>query len=284
MSDQPLRSLAAGVLRVALGVALLCTLLWYSDPAAIWALFRGAPSGLLLLIPLLSLARIWLLVRRFEVLVRPIRSITRAALARQFLAGAYANNFLPTAIGGDAVRVVMLRQEQVSPQLAVSLVLVERAIGFSALVALSALGALLVDAPACIRALIAALAAGTAIAVAASRRLLPHELGLDRGTLVSAFAWSLVLQVCSIGSSVVVGTALGARLPAATYLALVPLVWVVTMLPVTIGGLGLREAAFVYLFGSVGVSAEVSLAISLGTYAGLLFTGLLGAAVLARRR
>jgi uncharacterized membrane protein YbhN (UPF0104 family) len=192
------------------------------------------------------------------------------------------------------VRIAMLRQEHVSAHLALSLVLLERFIGVAALVALSAAGAFLVEVPAAIRAVIVALALGTGVAMLALGGLLrvaeterrPHvlspELRLDGGTLALAFAWSLVLQLCSIGLSWVVGIALGTAVPAGLYLALVPLVWVVTLLPVTIGGVGLREAAFVYLFGSAGVSSELSLGISLGTYAGLLFSGLLGGLVLAR--
>lgn len=273
---------------------MLVALFWYSEPEKIWALVRGARPGLLLLIPLLSLVRIWIMAVRFGVLVGPTHAIDRVTLVRQFLVGAYANNFLPTAIGGDALRIAMLRQESVSGHLAVSLVLLERAIGFAALVAISAAGAFIVDVPEAIRAIIAVLAVGTFVAILASRfllrvpervrwsRLVPPDLQLARGTLALAFAWSLVLQLCSIGLSWAVGLALGADVPAGFYLALVPLVWVVTMLPVTIGGVGLREAAFVYLFGSAGVSSELSLGISLGTYAGLLFTGLVGALVLAR--
>jgi len=294
MTPGRVRSVVTAALRSVLGLGLLAALLWYSEPGRIWELFRNASPWLLLWIPLLSLARIWIMAQRFHVLVAPLQPIDRATLARQFLVGAYANNFLPTAIGGDALRIAMLRQEHVSGRLALSLVLLERLIGFAALVALSAAGAFLVDLPAAIRAIVVALALATLLGILIFRallrapgqtrwsRLVSPDLRLEGRTLALAFAWSLVLQLFSIGLSWVVGLALGAAVPAGIYLALVPLVWVVTMLPVTIGGVGLREAAFVYLFGSAGVSSEVSLGISLGTWAGLLFSGLLGGIVLAR--
>ena len=62
--------------------------------------------------------------------------------------------------------------------------------------------------------------------------------------------------------------------------AFVPLIWFLTMVPLSLGGLGVREAGFVYLFGTVGVAEGASLLLSLGTYAGLVAAGAVGGVVL----
>ena len=48
-----------------------------------------------------------------------------------------------------------------------------------------------------------------------------------------------------------------------TILALVPIIQLISLLPVTISGLGIREGAFVYFFGWQGISAEIAFAVSL---------------------
>ncbi|MFK8021745.1 MAG: YbhN family protein [Pseudomonadales bacterium] len=52
--------------------------------------------------------------------------------------------------------------------------------------------------------------------------------------------------------------AFGIDLPFIYFVAYVPLVFVVMQLPLSIGGLGLREGALVYFFGALGIASEVS--------------------------
>ncbi|RZV59985.1 MAG: hypothetical protein EX270_01170, partial [Pseudomonadales bacterium] len=83
-------------------------------------------------------------------------------------------------------------------------------------------------------------------------------LSASRRTLLAVFALSIVLQVATISLSWLMAEALAVEVPFSACLALVPLVWVLTMAPVSLGGIGVREAAFVYLFGLVGVPGPVS--------------------------
>jgi glycosyltransferase 2 family protein len=59
------------------------------------------------------------------------------------------------------------------------------------------------------------------------------------------------------------GTSLGLRLDGATYLAVIPLVVVVTIIPISIAGWGLREGLLVSLLSQAGVQPNVALAFSL---------------------
>lgn len=102
------------------------------------------------------------------------------------------------------------------------------------------------------------------------------------GTLLVAFILSILFQIASIALSWVVALAFGIDVSFIACLALVPLVWLVTLLPISLGGIGLREASFAYLFGTIGIGAEASLVISLGTFAALVMTGSVGAGLVFR--
>lgn len=43
----------------------------------------------------------------------------------------------------------------------------------------------------------------------------------------------------------------------------IPILWVIVMLPITIGGIGLQDAGYVVLMGLIGVSAPVAVGMSL---------------------
>ncbi len=63
-----------------------------------------------------------------------------------------------------------------------------------------------------------------------------------------------------------------------------PIAIFVMMLPVTINGIGLREAVFVTLLGYWSVSKPVAIAFAWLEFAGFLAFGLIGGVVYALRR
>jgi uncharacterized membrane protein YbhN (UPF0104 family) len=87
---------------------------------------------------------------------------------------------------------------------------------------------------------------------------------------LAASRWTLpMLVLCALGNlnfvaaAWLLGQALGLALPFADYLAFMPLVVVVTVLPVSVGGWGLREGLLVALLAHVGIPAHNALAFSL---------------------
>ena len=63
-----------------------------------------------------------------------------------------------------------------------------------------------------------------------------------------------------------------------------PLAAVITSLPISIGGLGVRENTLVGLFGGLGFTPEVSTAMSLLGYVAGILASLLGGAAFVLRR
>ena len=83
----------------------------------------------------------------------------------------------------------------------------------------------------------------------------------------------LVLVLCAIGRAMFLDVAL------LDYLSLGLTVNVIAAIPVTPGGLGVRESAAVVYFGLVGVSATRALPVSLLVYAISIFWSLVGGIV-----
>ncbi len=69
-------------------------------------------------------------------------------------------------------------------------------------------------------------------------------------------------KALGIGATYLIALSLGSTTPLVNFFMFLPIIWLISMLPVSINGIGLREGAFVYLFTSIGMSTEMALAIS----------------------
>ena len=75
---------------------------------------------------------------------------------------------------------------------------------------------------------------------------------------------------------------MGIDISFATLLVLCPVLFLVTIVPVSLNGIGLREATFVVVLGSAGMSREDAFALGLAYFAVGLVTGALGGLALLR--
>ena len=57
---------------------------------------------------------------------------------------------------------------------------------------------------------------------------------------------------------------------------LLPIIWLITMVPITINGLGLREGAFIFLFTEIGMAKEMAMAISILFLLQTIIQGIIG--------
>ena len=224
-------------------------------------------------------------------------AVPTTTLFSYYMIGMFFNNFLPGAVGGDAAKAYLLYRRCGEGHLAVSSVFLER---FAGLLGLSIVSvAALAISVAWIRSpLVFAAVGGTAlflIAVAlglwwaplsarignALGRLAPGWLGprLERfygalagyrehpGTLLGAVLLSVVIQGLYALYYALVARGLGLSIDVVYFLLFLPPVSVLMLVPIGLGGLGLREAALVVLFAAVGVPAADILAVSLTAHA-----------------
>lgn len=250
----------------------------------------------------------------------PVPADSRPTLSecyRLYLIGMFCNLWLPTSVGGDAVRAALAGKRWGNLSLAATSILVERITGLLALLAIGAVGWLLwwpQTTPAAnhansnilwpaISALLATGVLGllllalrrcafyletrSASRLVASWAKVHRALDLFaspqlRPTLFKALALSLVFQSTQIGLNLFLARAVGLDLPAVVFLWLVPSLAIASMIPLGVGGLGVREAAAITLLQgalppAMAPSVAAILAWSLLGQATLWLSGLPGA-------
>jgi hypothetical protein len=84
-----------------------------------------------------------------------------------------------------------------------------------------------------------------------------------KDALVVAFLGDLYVQLAKILSIYIVAMALGFHVSISAFFILVPVANIVVLLPISVAGLGLREGAYVALFGHMGLTAAQCVGMSL---------------------
>jgi hypothetical protein len=92
-------------------------------------------------------------------------------------------------------------------------------------------------------------------------------------------ALSLFFHLMLIGLNYANARALGLTLDVLPFCIFIPLVSLLSMLPITMYGLGVREYAFVLFFSSVGVTREASVLLALLWFLVTLLASLPGAVI-----
>jgi uncharacterized membrane protein YbhN (UPF0104 family) len=227
---------------------------------------------------------------------------TLVTAVRLYFVAMFYNCYLPGAVAGDVVRAVVTRASFAHHGAtgALAVVFVERMLGLFALFALVVAGVALSGHALGIEGSLRAWSiAGGAVSLAAVlalplgrrlARILPGPLARIARRLPSvvgprAFAAALTLSLCTQATSVIAGWLILRALHPGTTLAdallIVPTAVATTLLPITVGGIGAREAAFVFLAGRVlGMTSEDAVAASLLLWLSTLIIGGIGGALL----
>ncbi len=232
-----------------------------------------------------------------------------------FFSGNFFNIFMLGATGGDLVKASLAARGAGGRKTeAVATVLIDRCIGFAVLALLAGVlvtvragfffgnrtlrpvGGLVLAVLALTVLLVEGLFRGKWLQYpqAAARRLLPAESSRrieqtlrrcrdaclicrrQRGLLLKACSLSLVNHMTSVMACAVFGYILRLQIAWTEYLTFIPLIVLAGMLPVTVGGLGIREGAAVLLLTAVNATQEEALLLSLLFYFCLLFWSLFG--------
>lgn len=302
------------VLRVLLSGGLLAFLVWQANPATIWAAWRQADLRLLAVAVAFQLACVAISAYKSGMLL--------AALGHPqpypwqlgvFLVGQFASNFLPTAVGGDALRVLLIGRRINGYVQASASVFMERLTGFLALsliagtalllTSTSLFGAPLVNAPglaltAAVFAIGAVVVAGMAFAapwiLPRCEHLLPQviraplatiaaTLGTfsdNRGAMARVMAISFVYHGAWIGMHVMSGLALGITAPILIYFLIVPLTDIVGLAPIFVNNVGARDLVFTLYLRQLGVPDATALALAFTAFSIRLLVSALGGLVM----
>ncbi|MEO8259903.1 MAG: lysylphosphatidylglycerol synthase transmembrane domain-containing protein [Acidobacteriota bacterium] len=286
--------IARVILRVAIAAGLTAYILWKSEPRAVLAAAAGAdwrPIGVACLLVLADRA---LMAYRWVALLWTIDREARPPLPdviRIFFVSSFLGTFLPASIGGDAVRAYRLARLNVGGADAVASVFMDRMLGVASVLAMAVVGLGIARDLAANTTIVAALAVTSAVCVVtlvvifcrqtaaiAARVIARFPVALQRpghrmlesvrryashrGALANVLGCSLAVQLLRIVQAYCLGLGLGIALPLTTYLAFIPLILLVMLLPVTFNGIGTSQVAFVWFFARAGVPAASAFALS----------------------
>ncbi|MGE3294376.1 MAG: YbhN family protein [Geminicoccaceae bacterium] len=282
-------------LKFVLGIVLLGLLGWFVDWPGTLRILRHADVGLLLLSAVVIMSGVIVSTIKWQRLVRvSCGPLPFLPLLRAYWIGSFLSNYLPSNVGGDVVRVLVMRPWARVEMLASS-VLVERLTGVATLGVISAicLAVRPVDPMKLNLALwllVAAIGGGLALIFAAGSHLVRGGAALlarlpslfrrvstkvDRfgeavaafrgapGELVIAGFWSLVFYGILTLFQFALLRAVGSSITLLDTALVAPLVPLVSLLPVTANGLGLTEGAFVLFYTQMGVPPEQAFAAAL---------------------
>ncbi len=106
-----------------------------------------------------------------------------------------------------------------------------------------------------------------------------QTIARHHGVLALSLVISLVNQLFVIAVTWITATGLRIRVPFAYFLVFVPVITLISMIPVSLNGMGLREYANVALFSAVGVDRESSIALGLVSSAIIVLSAIPGGVV-----
>jgi uncharacterized membrane protein YbhN (UPF0104 family) len=233
------------------------------------------------------------------------------SLFRIQLAANFAGSFLPSSIGVDALRITALVRAGLPTAPVVAATLVDR---FSLVLASLLFGSVMLlllagtRIPPDVAHIVFIVTAAAVIACAlclhpsvrrwTRERLLPFVPAALRntahaiagaalayrhriGTIATVGALTLVLFFVRILFAKSLGLACGVDIGLLDLLVVIPLLWIVVMLPITVGSIGVQDASYVVLMGLIGVDPAIAVSMSLiehvvsraASLPGLLFVG-----------
>lgn len=312
------RHLVIALLKAGVSVALLWLLFSRVDMGRLWSVARTASAPWLVAALTLYLAMIlasawrWGLLLTAQGIVLPFRALTSS-----FLVATFFNNFLPSNIGGDVIRITDTARAAGSKTLATTVVLIDRGIGLLGLVLMAAMGATagarLADASS-IGAGVLWAGFGLAAIIATPALLMPQQIArllqplrvvhpewvderLDRLTgalarfrdapaaLAGCFGGALFVQGVLVAFYLAIAHSMRIPIGFTELAMIVPITFIVQMLPISMNGFGVREATFGFYFNRLGLPLESALLVSfVGAALVMLFSLSGGVAYMARQR
>jgi glycosyltransferase 2 family protein len=272
----------------------LCTayLVWKIDLSRTWQLLSHAHVAYFLAAVAIMVGSVWPMAWRWQRLLQARGIHDRLSwLVRAYFVAYTAGQLLPTAVGGDAVRIYETARRHTGRggQVAGS-VLLERALGGAATLALAGVGFVLAVGRYDVGAYLwieGAFVIGTIVLSVAlfSRRMRPllaktapllRAVRLERpiraayegihayrdhpGLLVGVFSLTLVVQAVRVLAIWLAGRAVGVELSPRPYYVMGPLLFLVLLVPFSVNGIAVRESFFVSFLGNLGVDADKAFA------------------------
>lgn len=307
-----MKKIASWALKIVISVGLYVYILSKVDIGRLWETTKAAQPGYLLSAILIYLVVQALSAYRWYGLLTPVgmRVSYLKVLALYFL-GMYCSLFLPASIGGDIVKVYYLNKQSRNLSGATATVFLDRDTGLAALlvIAVAAAGVARTRFDSVLLAPVLGLFLAGFIAINLALFWRPtynlvHRLmnlfKLKRSdekiermfvsfaafrkhptALSKALLLSMLIQFGGVLVNALAGISIGIKTHngLADYMVFIPAISLISMIPISVNGMGWREGAYIILFMSAGATRDQSTLLSLLWLAILVLTSLPGGLV-----
>jgi len=299
LEKQGVRANLRGLLQATIGIGALALIVMRTRPQALVEALRNTRIAFLPLAIAASFAVTWLMAYRWQAILaaRGLR-FKIGRLFIYYLIGIFFTSFVPGGgVSGDVSRLIYVDREAHDKALVLSTLVYERLVGVFTLLLIGLAATLMTRAygqahpmiyasevilavgfiaiatlmTGYVSSRVAALLRTTGrrirmvrIAEAAARTLeSTSELRQDLGLLFRTSLISVVIRIVWSVGCYVVAWAMGLPIGLLTLFAFISLVDVVRLMPISVGGLGVREWAIIVLFASLGITREQALTFSI---------------------
>jgi len=304
---------ASTILKAVISLALLAFIFLRLDWPKAAELFRSSDPAWWSVALVITLGAVVLSAYKLLLILESQRvKVAMPKLVSSYFIGLFLNNFLPTSMGGDVFRAYDVARISGETPKAVASVIAERVLA-TATLAVSAVAGLLFGFSMTGRFawMVALFCIACALLVWASLdirwvghltrrisfintdriRLKVEEAGWslqapirDRQTLLSVLMLSLVFQAAVVAVHLAVFKALRIDADLLFLMIFVPIISAVSMLPISINGIGVHQGTSIALFGAVGISATQATAQSLAFMLVVMLASLPGSLLLILRK
>ncbi len=298
------------LLKILVSVGLVALLLKEIGFQQILTVFAQANAWFLLAALALYLLGIVIKTFRWQVLLDALGiPVAFWELVALNFIGFLFNNILPSGIGGDVVKMYELSKDSRRGAESVNAVFVDRVVGLIVAQALAiiaaAIGFRMISTSVLLITVALFVASLFFVWVLVQRQLWERILdrltflrswkqgawdarirrlfgafqGYDRTAILKSVAVSVIFNVMLVMCNYYVALALHQDLSMAYFWVYVPITSIITMIPLSLNGLGLREMGYVALFAQAGVPREVAFSMSLTIYSFTVISGLIGGVI-----
>lgn len=282
------------IIKIAVSLALFYLIFRNVDFRSFGEVMQSARLGILALAYMVLWAGHLICVIRWRMLLRPLMPVhSLKSLLGIYCIGLFFNLTFPTVVGGDVVKIFYVGKRSNSYSQSFAATFLDRDAGMLAMMIIACAGILFhpVTVPG-IAVEIIVWAASAAFVLGniclftpkfrrTTTRLLRrlrmvkiadkldrvsgvlHIIGSRKSLLAVSLLISFINQFLAISVVWITALALHLDTPFSYFMIFVPVITLISMIPVSLNGMGLREYAFLSLFSAAGVPAESCIALGL---------------------
>ncbi|MBI4982953.1 MAG: flippase-like domain-containing protein [Candidatus Omnitrophica bacterium] len=303
-----LKNISSILLRIGISIALLVFLFRQVDRKSLFGIIKNADKLLLAASFFIYFLTYVLCLLRWEMLLKAVKiHLPLKRVVISYAGGVFFSLFLPSTIGGDVMRSIDLAAHTKKTKEVLATVFLDRLSGYVGLAVLALISVIIgwnhVSSThsvllavfvivsvlvvvllvlfnrffyAKINSLLHSPNAGKIRDLLKNVHQEIHYFRNKERTIAGNLIFSFLIQIVAPLSFYVIALSLGVKINVIYFLIFLPIIGAITMLPISIGGLGLRDATTIFFFTKVGMSKDLAFAMSLLNFSFILFIGAVG--------